>query len=464
VSWQAVAYPVEVGNYQLALAEDLRLYALSSVELGGNFRLIECNLNVSPPSCTARDTGIAVPSTDGHFNPRSLLIEGDHVYTCYTRWTGLTCYRFSRITGTGASYGSVNPAGHSDLNYHHMVKIKEDMYYMIARTGTGRQWTLFRFKGSPSQITDSAQWERIGNIFDDGPIATPSTCAEGSISFSYCTFGFFVNERYVMFSCYNRCPSDSAEIGNYSIYFFDVLRERLLAPDLTTEVPFGSHTLDTRTKITVIGKPAAAQRTEIRTTVYDLTRRKAYGRAFFAVPGGYEVGILNIDLSTRTARYIRRYSGTAPPLSNPVALAQDGKVVIVENDYIRLYDPATDSISDIQNVPGLRPVWDWAQICFQTEDTYKPIDTIITTGTHLVLPPNVADGLRVPKRITVSSPGAGQLRVQAQFQLAPAQVRVRLWRIPDLTIVNEETLAGATSIDRTYSVAAGRYRAEVTAL
>jgi hypothetical protein len=345
-----------------------------------------------------------------------------------------------------------------------MVKIKEDVWYMIARTGTGRQWTMFRFKGSPSQITDSAQWERIGNIFDDGPIATPGTCAEGSISFSYCTFAFFVNERYVMFSCYNRCPADSAEIGNYSIYFFDTVRERLLAPDLTTEVPFGSHTLDTRTKITVTGKPTA-QRTEIRTTVYDLARRKAYGRAFFAVSGGYEVGILNIDLSTRTATYIRRYSGTTPPLSNPVALTPDGKVVVIENDYVRLYDPATNSISDILNVSGLRPPWDWAQVCLQTEDTYKPIDTIITAMTHLILPPNWQDGLKVPKRITVSSLQAGQLRVQAQFQLAPSNIRVRLWRIPDLTVAREETLPGSTSIDRTYTgLTAGRYRAEVTAL
>jgi hypothetical protein len=340
-----------------------------------------------------------------------------------------------------------------------MVKIKEDVWYMIARTGTGRQWTMFRFKGSPSQITDPAQWEKIGNIFNDEPIARPGTCADGSISFSYCAPGFSVNERYTVFSCYNRCPADSAEIGNFSIYFFDTLRERLLSSDLQTEIPLGSNTLDTRTKITVTGKPAA-QRTEIGIATYDLVRRKAYGRAFFTIPGGAEVGILNIDLSTRTARYIRRYSG-APPLSlsNPEAVTTDGRVVVIENDYVRLYDPATDAVSDIQNVPGLRPPWDWAQVCFQTEDAYKLIDAIITTRGHLILPPNWQDGLRVPKRITVSSPAPNQLRVQAQFQLAPSNIRVRLWRIPDFT------LAGATSIDRTYTgLTAGRYRVEVTAL
>jgi hypothetical protein len=39
-----------------------------------------------------------------------------------------------------------------------------------------------------------------------------------------------------------------------------------------------------------------------------------------------------------------------------------------------------------------------------------------------------------------------------------------LWRIPDFTVVREETLPGATSIDRLYTgLTAGRYRVEVTA-
>jgi len=138
------------------------------------------------------------------------------------------------------------------------------------------------------------------------------------------------------------------------------------------------------------------------------------------------------------------------------------KVVITEPNALRLYDPATESITDIMAVSGLQP--EVRYVCLHTEDVFKHVETIIATDTHLILPPNWIDGLKIPKRITVSSPQAGQLRVQAQFQLAPAQVRVRLWKIPDLTIAGEETLAGNTSIDRTYSVTAGRYRAEVTAL
>jgi hypothetical protein len=93
-----------------------------------------------------------------------------------------------------------------------------------------------------------------------------------------------------------------------------------------------------------------------------------------------------------------------------------------------------------------------------------PVITILNTRSHLILPPNWQDGLKVPKRVIVSSPGAGQIRVQAQLQLAPSNIRVRLWKIPDLTIAREETLAGATSIDRLYTGLAGRYRVEVTAL
>jgi hypothetical protein len=118
MSWQAVAFPTRINNYTLALDEELKLYATSAVELGGNFRLVVCDMALlpEPPTCTSLNTGVPVPSTDTHFNLRDVLIEGDYIYACYARWTGLRCYRFSKATGTGASYGNVNPAGHSDLN------------------------------------------------------------------------------------------------------------------------------------------------------------------------------------------------------------------------------------------------------------------------------------------------------------------------------------------------------------
>jgi len=460
MSWQAVAFPVRISDHTLALTEDLKLYATSAVELGGNFRLVICDLSVSPPTCQALDTGVAVPSTDGHYNLRDVLIEGDYVYACYARWSGLVCYRFSRITGAGSSYGSVNPAGHSDLNYHHMVKIKEDMFYMKARVGDGLQWALFRFKGTPSQITDPAQWEKIGYIIDDTPISAGS-CGDGAIPFSYCSYWFHVNERYLVFHCFTRCPANTAETGNFSVFIFDVIKEKLLAPDFS-EVEFGGHSLNPATKITVTaGKPTGTiYRGETQFQVIDMTRKKMYGHMGWSLPGGFTMGLIDVDLNTRTAKYIDRTTTYWP---YPNALTTDGKVIITEPDNIRLYDPATESITDVLSIPGLQS-W-YAQACLNTEDVFRHVETVIITSTHIILPSNWQDGLKAPKRIVVSSTGAGQLRVQAQFQLAPANIRVRLWKIPDLTIVEEETIPGATSINRLYTgLTAGRYRAEVTAL
>jgi hypothetical protein len=342
-----------------------------------------------------------------------------------------------------------------------MVKIKEDMFYMKARVGDGRQWALFKFKGTPSQITDPAQWERIGYIIDDTPIAMAGSCGDGALPYSYCTYMFTVFERYVTIACFNRCPTSAGERGNFSIFFFDVIRERLLAPDLSTVVDFGGHSLNTATKITITtGKPTATiHRAEPVPTVLDQARRKAYGTGWWFTDAGTKVGLIDIDLSTRTAKYIDR---PAPlPASN--AITADGKVVFTEPNTIRLYDPATGSITDIMTVSGLQPEQRYP--CLHTEDVFKHVETIIVTDTHLILPPNWQDGLKIPKRINVSSPGAGQLRVQTQFQLSPAQIRVRIWEVPANVIVREETLPGATSIDRLYTgLTAGRYRVEVTAL
>jgi hypothetical protein len=467
VSWQAVAKPVPGGLYTDAIDENLTYYTLTPVELGGNWRLIKCNLATTPPSCQVLDTGVAVPSTDGHFNMRELLLEGDYLYGCYARWSALNCYRFDKNTGAGARIGTVAPGGDSSLNYHTGVKVKEDVYYYMARVGTGTEWKLWRFKGSPSQITDSTLWEFIGYIFRDS--ASPGSCPEGSVNFSYCTNMFWVYERYLIFACYQRCPTGN--VGNFAVYIFDTVKERLMNSNFE-EVSFSRPTTDPAVKITVTNPLDTSGRTGLTPCfAVDVTNRKLYiGQEWMRSNGTKAgVGITKVDMTTRQGVYVNIPGNWEWIGVYPIALTQDGKVVFTVRDTdniprVKLLDPETDAITNILDLTGGTSVVAFGPPALNTEDTQMPVRTILHTTTHLILPPNWQDGLKAPKRVIVSSPGAGQLRVQAQFQLAPAQIRVRLWRIPDLTIVNEETLAGATSIDRTYSVAAGRYRAEVTAL
>jgi len=302
MAWQAIAKPVRTDVYSDVIDENLIYYGLSSVDLGGNWRLVKCNLAVSPPTCTIIDTGVAVPSTDGHYNLRELLLEDNYLYGCYSRWSGLNCYRFNKNTGAGSSYGTVAPGGDSSLNYHTGVKIKEDMYYYMARVGTGTEWKLWRFKGSPSQITDSAQWEFIDYIFRDP--TSPSSCPEGSTNHSYCTNMFWVYERYLIFACYQRCPSD--DVGNFAIYIFDTVKERLLNSNFE-EVSFSRPTTDPAVKITVTNPLDTTGRTGLTPCFsVDIANRKFYiGQEWMTSTGTKAgVGITKVDMETRQATYV----------------------------------------------------------------------------------------------------------------------------------------------------------------
>jgi len=95
--------------------------------------------------------------------------------------------------------------------------------------------------------------------------------------------------------------------GNFSIFFFDTVKERLLAPDFS-EVGFGGNSLNPATKITVTtGKPTATiHRAEPVPTILDATRRKAYGTGWWFTDAGTRVGLIDVDLSTKTAKYIDR--------------------------------------------------------------------------------------------------------------------------------------------------------------
>jgi len=249
------------------------------------------------------------------------------------------------------------------------------------------------------------------------------------------------------------------------------VKEKLMNSNFE-EVPFGSTTTDPRVKITVTNPPDTSGRTGTAPCLaVDMANRKLYiGQGWVRSDGvGVGAGITKVDMVTRQATYVDIPNNCEWACIYPIGITADNKVIFTARDTdniprVKLLDPLTDNVANVLDLTGGSSIVPFGPPALNTEDAQTPIRTVLHTVSHLILPPNWKDGLKVPKRIVVSSPGAGQLRVQAQFQLAPAQVRVRLWKIPDLTIVKEETLPGATSIDRTYSVTAGRYRAEVTAL
>jgi hypothetical protein len=404
---------------------------------------------------------VPVPSTDGHYNLRDLLPEGDYLYGCWARWSGLNCYRFSKTTGAGASIGSVAPAGFSDINYHTGVKIREDAHIYMARVGTGTEWYLFKFKGTPSQITDSAQWEGIGYMFRDP--TTPSSCADGAINYSYCWYFWKVNERYIMTVCNQRCPTGN--IGNFAIYIFDVLTEKLYNSNFEP-VSFGLPTTDPSVKITVTNPPSGYARAEGGMAVVDWANKVCYvGRHWFTEGVGWEAGIVKVDMRTRQGTFVKVPTASGSPVF-PLALTVDGKLVLLYKDTdgvvkVNLFNPDTGTVEGTL-LSGLG-IAEYRTVALATEDVMINTETIVVTGAEIILAPNWQDGLKRPKRITVT-PGAGTLRVQAQFQATPGSIRVRVWKIPDYTVAVEETLAGATSLDKTYSLVAGRYRVEVTAI
>jgi hypothetical protein len=350
-----------------------------------------------------------------------------------------------------------------------MVKIKEDVFYVKAMKYLN-VLSLFKFKGSPSQITDRTLWEEIGEVVNDAPIRRdcPGT-GWATFSPTECTLAWPVNERYIVIACGTKCINPEEHRDSFGIFVFDTFKEKLLGPDLS-EIPFGGTTLDDAVRIKITeGRPAEPLGPHPSITVVDLASKKAYGDVAFNVQGydplwGYpnrvdvKHGILEVDLEARTAKFVER--------PNPVrvhGVTVDGKIIATEPGAVRLYDPQAGALTDALTASGLEPAP--GQVCLNTEDVYRKIDTIIPSSTHIILPPNWQDGLRIPKRIEVASPAGGQLSVRAEFQLAPPRVRVRIWRVYEQAIEREEVIPGAGIIDRVYSgLPPGRYRVEVTAL
>jgi len=473
MSWRSVTLPVNIDVINALIDEEGYLYAFSDVGLGGNWRLVKCNLNTDPPSCQALDTGVAVPSTDGHFNLRFVLNGRDgYLYSCYMRWSGLYCYRFRKDTGAGQSIGSVNPAGHADLNYCQMEKIHEDYYLMVCRCGDGTQQCLFKFKGSPSQLTDSTLWEKpVPYLFNDAPVPKPSLCPEDSIPYSYAGMNHWKG-RYVAITASNRCPNEALNTNKfiYGVILFDVLTEKFYNVNMEEVTPPVS-TIDPSVRLEAQVPPTAG-----------VTCERFDASLAFISPDGTKVasgsdckvgatnygGVIIVDRATRRGTwYKNRYDGW----NYVVGWTSDGRVVVVAGfkspGYTQLFDPAAGTFTDVLNIGNFHH-----KPQLETEDIYIYTNYLFITKGALILPPwfrpwgTALEGLRKPKRVTVSSPQAGQLRVQGEFWRAPSQIKVEIYKTdtPTPQLETQETLAGATNIDRTYNVSAGKKRVVVTAL
>jgi len=476
MSWRYVDLPIRSAVYNELIDEDGYLYLTSAVDFGGNWRLIKCNLNQDPPTCQSLDTGVPIPSTDGHYNHRFILDGRDgYLYACWMRWTGLQCYRFRKDTGAGQSIGSISPAGHSDLNYCQMTKIKEDYYLMVCRCGDGTQQCLFKFKGSPSQLLDGALWEKpVPYLFNDAPVPKPDTCPEGSIPYSYSHMVHW-SGRYVGITGWNRCSNEALQNNKFifGVILFDVLTEKFYNVNLQEVTPPVS-TTDPSVRLEAQVPPEAG-----------ITCQRLDAPMAFPSPDGSKIasgsnckvgatdngGVIIVDRATRSGTW---YKNPNTGWNFVVGWTSDGKVIVTggflpaRQGYTQIFDPATRQFTTVLNRGNMEAI----RVNLGTEDVYLYTPYIIVSWDELILPPwwrpwaNALQGLRKPKRVTVTSPATGQLRVQAEFFRTPSQIKIEIYKTdtPTPQLETQETLAGATSIDRTYNVSAGKKRVVVTAL
>ncbi|MEM4619793.1 MAG: hypothetical protein QW607_06215 [Desulfurococcaceae archaeon] len=467
MSYQVINLGIRMTHANVIDTNDNTYYSLSNVTIGGNWRLIKCSLN--PFNCQVLDSGVPVPSTDVHYNPWSMLTDDNYVYALISRWTGLTVYRFSKATGAGTNLGTVAPAGHTDLNYFQMIKVREDRYYGIARTGGGRTTTLFEFTGQPAELLDATKWRRIGHVHNDEGVG-PSMCQEGGINFTYAELHQF--QHYVAIHSFTRCPPSPHLLRRNILVFYDPVKEKLYNAKFE-EVQFNQSTLNDSIALDVTNPVTNAYRRDSCVA----------GRQFFVTPGGRIFICYNyIDtngrlVSSGIAKGLINYQQlTYVPLNliaYPVASDIVGNVILHAFDpatqqkkYV-YYDAGADAVADIviTNDPG--GFTERHKIFCRTREFHIPCNGYIWAHDweRIVLPPSYPNnpGLEVIDKVDLTSPTANTLRVQANFVRAVDFARVEIYNTQTGALVVGEDIAGPLiSIDKTYTnVQPGKYRAVV---
>ncbi|MEM4913920.1 MAG: hypothetical protein QW579_06935 [Desulfurococcaceae archaeon] len=467
MSYQVINLGIRMAHAHVIDTTDNALYELSNVTIGGNWRLIKCSLN--PFNCQILDSGVQVPSTDVHFNPWSMLSDDNYVYALISRWSGLMVYRFSKTTGAGTYMGTVNPAGHTDLNYFQMIKIREDRYYAIARTGGGRTTTLFAFDGQPAELLDARKWTKIGNVHNDEGVG-PSTCMEGGINFTYAELHQF--ERYVAIHSFTRCPPSPHLLKRSVLVFYDPVKEKLYNAKFE-EVQFNQSTLNDSISVDVTNPVTTAYRRDIGPA----------GLQFMVTPGGrIFITYMYIDSNNRPvsmgiAKGLIGYQQlTYVPLNMrvyPVAADIVGNVILYASENVPqkkyvYYDAGADAVADIIITGEPGGFTERHKVFCKTQEFHIPCNGFIWAHDYerFVLPPNYPNvpGLEIINTLDLTSPSANALRVRASFVRPVDFARVEVYNTQTSAKVVEEDINGPlSSIDKTYTnVQPGKYRAVIS--
>ncbi|MEM4959852.1 MAG: hypothetical protein QXX12_08300 [Nanopusillaceae archaeon] len=464
MSYQVINLGIRMAHAHVIDTTDNALYELSNVTIGGNWRLIKCSLN--PFNCQILDSGVQVPSTDVHFNPWSMLSDDNYVYALISRWSGLMVYRFSKSTGAGTYMGTVNPGGHTDLNYFQMIKVREDNYYGIARTGGGRTTTLFAFDGQPAELTNPTKWTKIGNVHNDEGVG-PSTCREGGINFTYAELHQF--QHYVAIHSWTRCPPSPHLLRRSVLVFYDPIKEKLYNAKLE-EVPFNQSTLNDSIALDVTN-PVNAYRRDIGPAGYQFMVTPA-GRIFISYMyidsnnNPISMGIAKGSIGSQQLTYVplnmRVYPVSADTLGNVILYASEN---VPQKKYV-YYDAMVDTVADIIITGEPGGFTERHKVFCSTQEFHIPCFYIWAHDwERIVLPPGFPDspGLEVINTIDLTSPSANTLRVHASFVRPVTSARVEIYNTQTGALVVGEDIAGPlSSIDKTYSnLQPAKYRAVV---